>query len=63
VTIDLLYGRGTLSVTPPAGCVPTVIQKRAMPVLAEPLAAVAHALATPIDAPPLSELARVKRSA
>ena len=33
VTIDLLYGRSTLPVTPPAGCVPTVIEKRAMPVL------------------------------
>ena len=29
VTIDLLYGRSTLPVTPPSGCVPTVIEKRA----------------------------------
>ncbi len=45
MTIDLLYGRGTVSVAPPVGCVPTVIQKRPMPVLAEPQAAVAHAFA------------------
>jgi nickel-dependent lactate racemase len=63
VTIDLLYGRGTLPVSPPAGCVPTVISKRAMPVLADARRAVAHALAAPVGAPPLSELARGKRSA
>ena len=27
MTIELLYGRGTLGVTPPDGCVPTVIAK------------------------------------
>src|SRR5713226_5510300 len=63
MTIDLLYGRGTLSVSPPDGCVPTVIQKQAMPVLAEPMAAVEQALAAPVDSRPLSELARGKRSA
>src|SRR5262249_29653604 len=63
VTIELLYGRGTLAVPTPAGCVPTLIQKRAMPVLAEPRAAVACALAAPVDVPPLADLARGKRSA
>ena len=63
MTIDLLYGRGTVSVTPPPGCVPTVIQKRPMPVLAEPSVSVAHALAHPVGAPPLADLARGKRSA
>jgi len=63
VTIELLYGHGALSVTPPEGCVPTVIQKRAMPVLPDPLAAVAQALAAPVDSRPLRELARGKRSA
>ena len=29
--IALLYGRGTLPVAPPRNCVPTVIEKRAMP--------------------------------
>ncbi len=63
VTIDLLYGRSTLPVTPPAGCVPTVIEKRAMPVLAEPRAAVERALAEPVGGPSLREAARGKRSA
>jgi nickel-dependent lactate racemase len=63
VTIELLYGRGTLAVSPPAGCVPTVIAKPAMPVLADPRAAVERALAEPVGAAPLCELARGKRSA
>jgi len=63
VTIDLLYGRSTLPVSPPAGCVPTVIEKRAVPVLAEPLAAVERALAAPVSGPSLREVARGKRSA
>ena len=62
MTIDLLYGRGTVAVPPPVGCVPTVIQKPAMPVLADPRAAVEHALAAPVDSLPLRELARGKRS-
>jgi nickel-dependent lactate racemase len=62
-TIELLYGRGTLPITPPAGCVPTVIEKRAMPVLPDPAAAVAQALAEPVGVPSLGELARGRRSA
>jgi lactate racemase len=63
VTIELLYGRGMLPVPVPPGCVPTVIEKRAMPVLEEPVAAVERALEVPVGAPPLRELARGKRSA
>jgi nickel-dependent lactate racemase len=63
MTIELPYGRGTVPLSPPPGCVPTVIAKRAMPALAEPRAAVEHALAAPIGAPPLARLARGKRSA
>jgi nickel-dependent lactate racemase len=63
VTIDLLYGRGTLPVSPPAGCVPTVIERRAMPVLADPEAAIARALAAPVGTASLREVARGKRSA
>jgi nickel-dependent lactate racemase len=62
-TIELLYGRGTVPVVPPPSCVPTVIRKRAMPVLAEPRAAVEQALAAPVGSRPLGELARGKRSA
>ncbi len=61
--IGLLYGRGSLDVSPPAGCVPTVITKRATPVLADAPAAVAAALAAPVGAAPLRDLARGKRSA
>jgi nickel-dependent lactate racemase len=63
MTIELLYGRGTVPLSPPPGCVPTVIAKRAVPALAEPQAAVAQALAAPIGVPPLVRLARGKRSA
>ena len=63
MTIELLYGRGTLGVMPPAGCVPTVIAKPAMPVLADPVTAVEQALANAVGSAPLSELARGKRSA
>jgi nickel-dependent lactate racemase len=63
MTIELLYGRGTVPLSPPPGCVPTVIAKRAVPALAEPRAAVERALAAPIGAPPLALLARGKRSA
>jgi nickel-dependent lactate racemase len=63
MAIELLYGRGTLAVIPPAGCVPTVIHKHAMPVIADPLRAIGEALARPVGVPPLRELARGKRSA
>src|SRR5260370_29363823 len=61
--IPLLSGRGTRPLTPRRGCVPTVIEKRAMPVLADSAGAVRRALAQPVGAPPLAELARGKRSA
>jgi len=61
--IALLYGHGSVAVRPPVGCVPTVIEKRAMAVLPDPAAAVARALAAPVGAPPLAEAARGRRSA
>jgi nickel-dependent lactate racemase len=63
MTIDLLYGRGTVPVAPPPGCVPTVIAKHAMPVVPNPAGSVARALAEPVGVPPLATLARGKRSA
>jgi lactate racemase len=63
MTIDLLYGRGTVSLAPPPGCVPTVVAKHAMPVRADPAAAVARALAEPVGVPALPALARGRRSA
>jgi nickel-dependent lactate racemase len=61
--IPLLYGRGHVPVRPPAGCVPTVIEKRAMPVHPDASAAVAQALAAPVRVPPRRGAARGKRSA
>ena len=52
-----------MTVELPAGSDVTVIRKREMPIEAEPRAAVARALATPVDAPPLRELAAGKSSA
>src|SRR5215510_3888350 len=63
MTIDLLYGRGTVPVAPPPGCVATVIAKHAMPVLPDPAASVARAIAQPVGVPALATLARDKRSA
>jgi hypothetical protein len=62
VMIDLLYGRSTLPVTSPARCVPTVIEKRVVPVLAEPLPAVECALAEPGGGSSLREVASVASS-
>ena len=61
--IELLYGTGTLPVTPPPGCAPTIITKSRMPVIGDPLAAIETALARPVGAPPLPELARRATSA
>src|SRR4051794_31320015 len=63
LAVELLYDPGRLAVTPPTGCVPTIIAKHAMPLLPDPMAAIEAALAAPVDAPPLSALARGKRSA
>ena len=49
MAIELLYDRGTLAVAPPPGCVPTVINKHAMPVLPDPVGAIEQALARPVE--------------
>lgn len=61
--VDLSYGRGSLTVRLPDACQPTIIRKPAMPVIAQPIEAVKAALAAPVGAAPLAELARGKRSA
>ncbi len=61
--IELLYGRGTIRVTPPPDCVPTIVRKRPMPLLEDPVGAVGRALDEPFGCPPLAELARGRRSA
>lgn len=55
--IDLRYGRGTIPVNVPSEAQVTVIRKPVMPRLASPADAVADALAHPVDAAPLHELA------
>jgi nickel-dependent lactate racemase len=61
--LELLYGKTPLKVQLPEGCQPTIIRKRAMPVLSQAKDAILKALANPVDAPTLNELARGKSSA
>jgi lactate racemase len=62
-SLTLLYGKRHLPVGLPAGAQATVIRKSAMPVAADPAAAVRQALEQPVGSPPLRELARGRRSA
>ena len=61
--VELNYDRGRLAVDLPAGLDLRVIRKRPMPVLPDPEGAIRAALARPVGAPPLAELARGKKSA
>ena len=61
--IELSYGRGTLPLQLPDDLEVTVVRKPAMPVLADPAAAVRAALAAPVGARPLAEEARGAASA
>jgi nickel-dependent lactate racemase len=61
--IELSYGRTGLEVELPDGLEVRVIRKPPMPLVADPVAAVRDALAGPVGAPPLAELAAGKRSA
>jgi nickel-dependent lactate racemase len=62
-TVDVLYGTTGLTVALPPDAQATVIRKRPMAKLPDPARAVADALARPISAPPLDQLARGKDSA
>jgi len=59
----LAFGQGHLPIKLPAEVRPTVIKKNPLPLVDDPAAAVRQALAQPIGAPPLQELARGRRSA
>ena len=59
---ELNYGREKLSLELPDDLEVTVIRKRAMPVLADPVAAIRKALQDPIAAPPLLQAARSARN-
>jgi len=61
--VDLNYGRGHLAVNVEADWRATVVRKPAMPAIADAAAAMAAALADPVEAPPLAEAARGARSA
>ena len=61
--IAIAYGRGHLRVLVPAGTDVTLIRKAVLPKLPDAHAAIRRALDAPMGAPPLSELARGRRSA
>ncbi|MGI8459642.1 MAG: nickel-dependent lactate racemase [Propionibacteriaceae bacterium] len=61
--IDLAYGRDRLRLQLPAHARPAVIRQAQLPALPDPEGAVLRALAAPIDAAPLTELARGRTSA
>ncbi len=61
--VDLKYDRGSLAVELDEAWRPTILRKPAMPVLADPSAAVWNALASPVDAPTLREAAATSRTA
>ena len=62
-TIEIAFGRSHLPVRLPAQAEATVIRKAALPVLPDPENAVRDALARPVSARPLRELARGRGSA
>jgi nickel-dependent lactate racemase len=61
--VNLLYGRDGLTIDLPDDIRVTGIQKHPMPVLPDPLQALREALKSPVKSPPLSEIARGKKTA
>jgi len=61
--VQLLYGREGMKIDLPPGARPTVIAKRPLPRHGNPQAAIEHALAEPVGAPPFDELVRGRQSA
>jgi nickel-dependent lactate racemase len=59
----IAYGRGDLDLELPDGLDVQVLEKHSVAPLADPVATLAAALETPIDTPPLRELARGRRDA
>jgi nickel-dependent lactate racemase len=62
-SIPLLFGRSQIAVDLPEGAEPLVIRKAHLPKLPDPAGAIGQAFAAPIDAAPLSDLARGRESA
>src|SRR5918994_3634791 len=63
MSVELNYGRGTLPVELADELDVTIVRKPTMPVLGHPEAAIRHALAQGVGAPPLIELARRSKRA
>ncbi|MBP2675957.1 MAG: larA, partial [Deltaproteobacteria bacterium] len=63
MNVDLLYGRKTLTVRLPDDLRVTMIGKHPMDPVREPSRAVKEALENPVGSPPLSEMARGRKSA
>ncbi|WP_404294411.1 nickel-dependent lactate racemase (plasmid) [Microvirga sp. RSM25] len=61
--IELAFGRGTLPLTLPAKVQATIVRKKVLAPLPDPLGAVRDAFANPINSLPLAELAKSRRSA
>ncbi|GHU07838.1 hypothetical protein FACS1894158_16590 [Betaproteobacteria bacterium] len=62
-TVDIAYGRGSLKVPLREGIEPTIIRKTTLPKLRDQKRAVADALAAPVGALPLAELAKGRKNA
>ncbi len=60
--VDLLYGRDGITVDLPREARATVIRKHPMTPLADPLAEVKKAIATPVQSDPLAKLGRGKKN-
>ncbi len=61
--IEIAYGHGVLPIQLPDGAVPTVIRKAVLPKLPDNHAAILDAFDNPVEAPPLRELVKARRSA
>ena len=62
-SVDIAYGRGHLKVKLPDGVEATVIRKVVLPKIADQKQAIVDALAVPVNAAPLAELAKGRKSA
>ena len=61
--VELAYGKTTLPVSLPADARATVIRKRVLPILPDPVAAMRDALDNPVEAKPFRQLAQGRSSA
>lgn len=61
--LGLAFGRGSLPLSLPAGARPTVLRKAELPKLPDNHAAIRHALAHPVGAPPLADAVKGRASA